>query len=54
MEEATEKSVERPKKTLSILDDTERLKGRVGTKSMQKQQQHMKSQDHPATSTQIH
>ena len=26
----------------------------IGTKSMQKQHQHMKSQDHPATSTQIH
>ena len=26
----------------------------VGTKSMQKQHQHMKSQDHLATSTQIH
>ena len=26
----------------------------IGTKSMQKQHQHMKSQDHPAMSTQIH
>ena len=54
MEEATEKAPKGQKKTSSNFDDTESLKGRAGTKSMQKQHQHMKSQDHPATSTQIH